>query len=142
MLQKCDTSHNMDFNKTDMASGSDSQGLDVSTDNPKNAQDHSSADTPDSGEGLQQSTTVRRKRRKRNFAPASTEYSRTHTGPVYVAPAPEIVSERRRRRSRRRWSSRRNYRKVLRIVIYVTIHVVFITFLIFLWMKISAKVTE
>jgi hypothetical protein len=125
-----------------MASELDSQDFD----NPNESSSEPLIDAPavkvDTGQAeLPQSITVRRKRRRRNFAPSSTEYSRTHAEPVYVAPTPEVVSGTHRRRSRRR-SNRQNYRKIWRIVMFVAIHVVFITFLVFLWMKITAKVAE
>ena len=40
------------------------------------------------------------------------------------------------------FSSQRNFRRVLRSVMFIAIQVVFIVLLVFLWMKISAKVNE
>lgn len=132
----------MDLKKADMASGSDPQGPEVSNESSMEQTEKTPAGNADSvNAALPQPTTVRRKRRRRNFAPASTEFSRTHAGPTYVPPAPDLGSEKRRRRYRRR-SNRNNYRRIFRIAMYVAVHIVFITFLIFLWMKISAKVNE
>lgn len=133
----------MDFNKA-MVPEQDSEDFYTADENenptepvrvaPNSSSDLGKVDPP-------QSTTIRRKRRRRNFAPSNVEYSRTHASPTYAAPMPEHRSGERRRRSRRR-SSRRTYAKALRVAVYAAIHVVFIALLIFLWMKISAKINE
>jgi hypothetical protein len=125
-----------------MASGSDPEGFDNSDERSTKPLGDAPGLKADSAVAEpRQSNTVRRKRRRRNFASSGTEYSRTQTDPVDVVPPPEFVPETRRRRSRRR-SNRRNYRKALRIVMYVAVQVVFIALLVFLWMKISARVGD
>jgi hypothetical protein len=84
---------------------------------------------------------VRRKRRRRNFAPPVSEYSTPAAVPVYIPQEPEHVVTKHRRRSRRR-DKQRNRRRMWRKVLFVSIHVAFILLLIFLWMKVSANVSE
>ena len=125
-----------------MISGSDSEDPEIANESPIEAASDDPAMRSDSGQTEPRpSITVRRKRRRRNVAPFSTEYSRTHANPPYIAPEAGVASERRRRRSRRRFSSR-NFRRALRSVMFIAIQVVFIMLLVFLWMKISAKVNE
>lgn len=126
-----------------MTSGSDSEDLEISNESPIEAASEAYPMRSDSGQiEPRPSITVRRKRRRRNIAPFSSEYSRTHPSPPYIAPESGVVSEaRRRRRSRRRFSSR-GFRRVLRTVMFFIIQAVFIVLLVFLWMKIEAKVNE
>ena len=125
-----------------MTTGFDPERPDVSNENPTEIPNSTSEMKPDSAEmESRQVSTVRRKRRRRNFIASNAEYTRTHASPTYVAPVRDFASERRRRRSRRR-SNRRKYTRALKVVMYIAIQVVFITLLVFLWMKISAKVNE
>ena len=125
-----------------MTTGFGPERLDVSNENPTEIPNSTSEMKPDSVETEPQKvSTVRRKRRRRNFAPTTNEYSTPSAMPVYVSPVTEHVPGRRRRRSRRN-TNRRKRRKMWRIVMYVTVHVVFIVLLIFLWIKITAKVAE
>jgi len=125
-----------------MTTGSDPEQLDVPKESVTELPDTPPSIKPDLGETeLPRFNTVRRKRRRRNFVSSSAESSRTHLSPSYVAPPPDLASARRRRRSRRR-SNRRKYARAMKFAMYIAIQVVFITLLVFLWMKISAKVNE
>ena len=137
-----DISAQHECNKADMTTGFDPDSLNVSNENPTEIPNSTSEMKPDSAEmEPRQVSTVRRKRRRRNFLASNAEYTTTHASPTYVAPVPDFASERRRRRSRRR-SNRRKYTRALKVVMYIAIQVVFITLLVFLWMRISAKVNE
>ena len=88
-----------------------------------------------------QADVIRRKKRRRNFAPPTNEYPTPSPVPVYVPQEPEHIANKHRRRSRRR-DRQRNRRRIWRKVLFVSIQIAFILLLIFLWMKVSANVSE
>jgi hypothetical protein len=126
----------------DMTFQLDFQDSDIPDKNPlEQSGDALAPQPPPTDVKPQQVIGVRRKRRRRSLAPSSSGYSNPPPAPIYIPPTVKPDSGTRRRRSRQR-KNRGNNRRIWRLVIYVTIHIVFIALLVFLWLKISAKIAE
>jgi len=139
--QQSDNDQGNGFIKAAMASQLDPQESETpserSTEHPKDAP----TPEPPSAAPPPQINVVRRRKRRRNFAPPVSEYPTPSSVTVYVPQEPEHIAKKHRRRSRGR-DRQRNRRRVWRTVMFVSIQIAFILMLIFLWMKVSANVSE
>ena len=108
---------------------------------PEHPNDSPTLEPPSAEVSPRQANIIRRKKRRRNFAPPLSEYSIPSPVPVYIPQESEQVASKHRRRSRRR-ERQRNRRRVWRRVLFVSIQIAFILLLIFLWMKVSGNVSQ